>query len=164
MVTFSLIAALGTAVLTSLFSGFPGPVPIVLFTVLLLLNCECTAANVFEEDMTSGLFVAVISSGLTVLMCGTIVSSNLIGWLCDLGLLDPDKLHPLIPLSVFALIAAVSLFLRRRARQGKLAVQKVGTSLQKSIDRHTYNPNLLHIKHRMIKEGILTERLPDEEE
>ena len=97
MAGFSLIMALVTGLFVSLFSGFPGLLPVFLFAVLLVVNCECMAANVCEEDKTSMMFMAVISSGLVVLLCGVIASSNLNKYLCEIGMQDPDKVHPLVP-------------------------------------------------------------------
>ena len=163
MVTFSLITAFVTAFIVSLFSGFPGIWPVLLFLVLLLINCECMAANVCEDDKTSTLFMAVISSSLAVMLCGTVVSSTLSGLLTDAGLLDPDKIHPVIPLLVFVFVAGIYLLFRRRADAGKLAVQKLGSSLMKRVDKRTYNPNLKRLRKVMIKEKILTERLPEDD-
>lgn len=164
MAGFSLIMALVTGLFVSLFSGFPGLLPVFLFAVLLVVNCECMAANVCEEDKTSMMFMAVISSGLVVLLCGIIVSSNLNKYLCDIGLQDPDKVHPLVPFLTFGLIVIMYRIFLNRAKRQRLLVQRYGTSLKDLVDRHTYNPKLKRIRRTMIEEGILTERLPDEEE
>ena len=164
MAGFSLIMALVTGLFVSLFSGFPGLLPVFLFAVLLVVNCECMAANVCEEDKTSMMFMAVISSGLVVLLCGVIASSNLNKYLCDIGVQDPDKVHPLVPFLTFVLIVILYRVFLNRAKENKLLVQRYGTSLKNIVDRYTYNPKLNRIRRTMIKEGILTERLPEEEE
>lgn len=164
MAAFSLITALITAVFVSLFSGLPGLVPVFLFFVLLLINCECMAANVCEDDKTSMLFMAVISSAMVVLLCGVIVSSNLNVYLCEAGYQDPDKVHPLVPLLTFLLTLGVFRLFFSRAKKNKLLVQHFGSSLMASIDRHTYNPRLRRYRRIMIEEGILAERMPDEDE
>ena len=164
MAGFSLIMALVTGLFVSLFSGFPGLLPVFLFAVLLVVNCECMAANVCEEDKTSMMFMAVISSGLVVLLCGVIASSNLNKYLCDIGVQDPDKVHPLVPFLTFVMNVILYRVFLNRAKVNKLLVQRYGTSLKNIVDRHTYNPKLNRIRRTMIKEGILTEGLPEEEE
>lgn len=164
MAGFSLIMALVTGLFVSLFSGFPGLLPVFLFAVLLVVNCECMAANVCEEDKTSMMFMAVISSGLVVLLCGVIVSSNLNNYLYDIGVQDPDKVHPLVPFLTFVMTVILYRVFLNRAKQNRLLVQRYGTSLKDLVDRYTYNPKLNRIRRTMIKEGILTERLPEEEE
>ena len=164
MAGFSLIMALVTGLFVSLFSGFPGLLPVFLFAVLLVVNCECMAANVCEEDKTSMMFMAVISSGLVVLLCGVIASSNLNKYLCDIGVQDPDKVHPLVPFLTFVMTVILYRVFLNRAKQNRLLVQRYGTSLKDIVDRYTYNPKLNRIRRTMIKEGILTERLPEEEE
>lgn len=163
MATFSMITAVVTALFVSLFSGFPGLLPVLLFFILLLINCECTAANLYEDEKNSTLFMAVISSSLVVLLCIVIVSSNLNNYFCDKGLMDPDKVHPLIPFLTILTVTGFFLFFRHRAKSEKLLVQKYGSSLKSSIDRHTYNPDLERYRKIMIREGILTERMPDDE-
>lgn len=164
MAGFSLIMALVTGLFVSLFSGFPGLLPVFLFAVLLVVNCECMAANVCEEDKTSMMFMAVISSGLVVLLCGVIVSSNLNNYLYDIGVQDPDKVHPLVPFLTFVMTVILYRVFLNRAKQNRLLVQRYGTSLKDLVDRYSYNPKLNRIRRTMIKEGILTERLPEEEE
>ena len=164
MAGFSLIMALVTGLFVSLFSGFPGLLPVFLFAVLLVVNCECMAANVCEEDKTSMMFMAVISSGLVVLLCGVIASSNLNRYLCDIGVQDPDKVHPLVPFLTFVMTVILYRVFLNRAKQNRLLVQRYGTSLKDLVDRYTYNPKLNRIRRTMIKEGILTERLPEEKE
>jgi len=164
MAGFSLIMALVTGLFVSLFSGFPGLLPVFLFAVLLVVNCECMAANVCEEDKTSMMFMAVISSGLVVLLCGVIASSNLNKYLCDIGVQDPDKVHPLVPFLTFVMTVILYRVFLNRAKQNRLLVQRYGTSLKDLVDRYTYNPKLNRIRRTMIKEGILTERLPEEKE
>ena len=73
-----------------------------------------------------------------------------------------DKEFPIINL-LDAKDVGVPKFLNR-AKVNKLLVQRYGTSLKNTVDRHTYNPKLNRIRRTMIKEGILTERLPEEEE
>ena len=164
MAGFSLIMALVTGLFVSLFSGFPGLLPVFLFAVLLVVNCECMAANVCEEDKTSMMFMAVISSGLVVLLCGVIASSNLNKYLCDIGVQDPDKVHPLVPFLTFVMTVILYRVFLNRAKQNRMLVQRYGTSLKDLVDRYTYNPKLNRIRRTMIKEGILTERLPEEKE
>ena len=156
--------ALVTGLFVSLFSGFPGLLPVFLFAVLLVVNCECMAANVCEEDKTSMMFMAVISSGLVVLLCGVIASSNLNKYLCEIGMQDPDKVHPLVPFLTFVMTVILYRVFLNRAKQNRLLVQRYGTSLKDLVDRYSYNPKLNRIRRTMIKEGILTERLPEEEE
>jgi len=118
------------------------------------------AANVCEEDKTSTLFMAVIYSSMTVLMCITIISKNLNGYLCEIGLQDPEKVHLLVPiLTVVLAIFAYMLFLRR-AKKGRLLLKKYGSVFV----RNPENQRLLRYRQMMIKEGILTERLSDDEE
>lgn len=160
MAVISLLVAVVTAILASLFSGYPRLLPVFLFFVLLLLNCACMAANVCEEDKTSTLFMAVIYSSMTVLMCITIISKNLNGYLCEIGLQDPEKVHLLVPmLTVVLAIFAYMLFLRR-AKKGRLLLKKYGSVFV----RNPENQRLLRYRQMMIKEGILTERLSDDEE
>ncbi len=164
MAAFSLVAAFVTALIVSLFSGFPGLLPILLFAVLLLLNCECMAANMQEDEKTSMMFMAVISSSIVVLLCVVLVSSNLNTYLCEAGFQDPEKIHPLVPFLTIIITIAFYLLFLRRAKEKRLLVQRFGSSLMASINRHAYNPKLRHIRRTMIKEGILTERLLEDEE
>lgn len=163
MTGFSLIAAVVTAVFASLFSAAEGILMIFLFIVLLAVNCACMAANVCEEELNSTLFMAVICSALAVILCGVTVSSTITAYLCARGILDPEKIHPLIPLATVIVIIVMYRVLLQRARQNRLMVQKFGRNLKNMIDSRTYNPRLKRIRQRMIKEGILTERLSDDE-
>ena len=164
MPTFSLITAFVSAVIASLFSGFPGILPILLFVFLLLFNLECVAANGCEEDQTSMLFMAVICSAMVALLCLVTVSSSVTEYLTELGLLDPDRLHPAIPIGVIITSYVILRIFLRKARKKGLLVQKYGYQLMKAIDERTYNPRLKRIRRMMIKEGTLTEKMFDEEE
>ena len=163
MAVFSLIVALVTALFVSLFSGFPGLLPVLLYFVLLLINCQCLAANVCEEDKNSMMFMAIISSALVVLLCSVIVSNNLNAYLCDIGYQDPDKVHPLVPFLVIVFTIVIYRVFVHRASQDRLLVQKVSDRLMTPISARIDNPRLERIRRTMIKEGILTERLKDEE-
>lgn len=160
MAVISLIVAIVTALLAALFSGFPGLVPVFLFFGLLIANCACMAANICEEDKTSTLFMAVIYSSLTVLMCITIVSKNLNAYLCDAGHQDPEKVHPLVPMLTILLTIVTYLLFLKRAKHGRLLIQKYGSVFA----RNPGNRRLLRYRQMMIKEGILRERLSDDEE
>ncbi|MBR2767710.1 MAG: hypothetical protein IKD68_02130 [Solobacterium sp.] len=164
MAIFSLITAFVSGVIVSLFSGFPGILPILLFAFLLVVNCECVAANACVEDQNSMLFMAVISSALVVLLFCVLVSSCINNYLCDIGLLDPEKLHPLVPVLTFAAVIVMYRLLYQRAKKNKLIVQKYGTKLMKAIEERTYHPTLHRIRRMMIKEGTLTEKLKDDED
>jgi hypothetical protein len=163
MTSFSLIAAFVTVIIASVFSAVSGILPIILFVFLLVLNCECMAANACEEEQNSMLFMAVICSALVVVLCGVLVSSTVNHFLCAAGLLDPEKIHPVIPFAVMILIIVMYWLLFQRGKQNRLIVQKLGNRLMKSIDSRTYNPRLKRIRRHMIREGTLTERLFDEE-
>ncbi len=159
MTVISMTAAVITALLTSLFSGFPGPFPILLFLLLLIINCECMAACVLEEEKTSMLFMAVICNALVVLLCAVLFSGNLNTWLCDLGLQDPDTVHPLVPVLTLILTGLLFRFLLKKAEKNQLSVQKYAAAINKKM----YTPGFWRYRKMMIREGILTER-PHEEE
>ena len=158
MAVISLIAAVVTSVIAAFFSGFPGLFPVFLFFVLLLINCGCMAANTCEEDQTSTLFMAVIYSSMTVLMCIMIVSKNLNTYLCENGLQDPDTVHPLVPAVTVLLTIGVYIWFLHRARQNRLLIQKY----RGVFSRPPENSRLLRYRRMMIKEGVLNERIQDE--
>ena len=164
MVSFSLIAAFISVILASFFSGFVSVLTILLFVFLLVLNCECVTANACEEDQTSVLLMAVICSALVVMLCVVVVSTSINNYLCSIGLLNPDLVHPAAPALTVLLTAVLYRQLLRRAKENRLTVQKYGRKLMRRIDTHTYNPRLKRIRRMMIQEGTLTERLPDEDE
>ena len=163
MAVLSIMIAVVTAVIVSLFSGFPGFVPVFLFFVLLLINCECMAANACEDDQTSILFMAVICSGLVVLLCGMVFAGNLNIWLCDKGVQDPDRVHPLVPLLTILFTVSLYRFFLRRASAGRLLIQRYGEALTSAAQRHLLRPDLKRYRRFMIQEGILTERLDEDE-
>jgi cytochrome bd-type quinol oxidase subunit 2 len=164
MASFSLIAAFVSAILVSLFSGFHEILPILLFAFLLVFNCECAAANACDEDKTSMMFMAILSSFLVVLLCGVVMSSCINGYLCDHGYLDPDLVHPAAPVITAVLTLAMYRVFLYLAGKNRLTVQKFGMKLKKVIDEHTYNPRLKRFRRMMIKEGTLTERMPDDDD
>ena len=164
MAGFSLIAASVTALAVSLFSGFPGLLPIMLFFVLLVLNCECMAANLYIQDKTSMMFMAVITSALVVLLCGIVFSSNLNAFLCEIGLQDPEQVHPLVPVLTTVFVIVLHRQLQKRAEKNQLFVQKIGAKLTNALNERTYHPHMSRYRKMMIKEGILTERMPEDNE
>ncbi len=164
MAGFSLLTAFLTVLIVNLISAAEGIPPIILFIFFLLLNCECAAYNVSDEDQTSMLFMAVICSGLVVLLCGILASRSIHEYLCAIGLQDPETVHPVVPIiTMVSVIVLYQLFLKRAANK-KLLVQKLAARLMRTIDCHSFNPRLKRIRRMMIKEGTLTERLFDEED